>query len=117
MGVQHGFQIRTSAVDSTVNDIACLVDAQPQRIIDDAAIDVDLDQVGGGDFVEQQAKGVDQEVLVRPWHAGREVRVDMVGPAKQRRQAIGGGQLDPHLPLLAADSLAHRAGGIGDDRQ
>ncbi|MNH35843.1 hypothetical protein D3C79_965720 [compost metagenome] len=82
VGVQHGLEVGAGAVDGAVNHITGLVDAQAQRVVDDRAVHVHFHQVGRGDLVEQQAEGIDQKVLIGPRHPGREVRVDVVGPAQ-----------------------------------
>lgn len=46
-------QVVACAVDGTVDHIAGVVDAQAGRVVDDGAVEVDLDQVGGTDFIEQ----------------------------------------------------------------
>ncbi|MCY1438494.1 hypothetical protein D9M71_546960 [compost metagenome] len=82
VGMQHGLEVGAGAVDGAVNHITGLVDAQAQRVVDDRAVHVHFHQVGRGDLVEQQAEGIDQKVLIGPRHPGREVRVDVVGPAQ-----------------------------------
>ncbi len=66
MGVQHGGEVWAGAVDGAVDHIACLVDAQARWVVDERTVHIDLDQVRGGDLVEQQAERIDQEMLVRP---------------------------------------------------
>ncbi|MNW23105.1 hypothetical protein D3C71_2250090 [compost metagenome] len=56
-------------------------------------------------------------MFVRPRHAGGKMRVDVVGPAEQGGQAVGGGQFDPYLPLFGADPVAHLVGAGNDGRQ
>ena len=116
VGVQHRLQIMACAVDGAVDHIAGVVDPQARRVIDKGAVQIDLDQVGGADFVEQQPESIDQEMRLGPWHPRREMRVDMIGPLVQRRQSVGRGQLDPHLPLLRCDPLAHIAQDTGNRR-
>ncbi len=97
-------------MDGAVDNVASVVDAQAGRVIDEGAVDVDLDQIGRGDLVEQQAKRVDQEVLIRPRHPRGKVRVDVVGPAFQGGDPVSRRQFHPHLPLFRADPIAHVAG-------
>ena len=74
---------------------------------DDVAFEIDLDQIGGGDLVEHQAIGIDQKMMFGPRHARRQMGEDHVGPAVVVDQAIGGRQIDPHLPFLGADATAN----------
>jgi hypothetical protein len=78
------------------------------RLLEDVAVDVDLDQARGGDLLAEVAIGVDQELVVLARHPHRDVVVDQVGPAVMGDQPVGGGQFDPRLPLLVAHALADR---------
>ena len=69
------------------------------RVHDLVALQVDLDQIGGGHFLEHQPIGVDQEVL-GTGNLGRHVGEDHVIPAMHRDQAVAGGQIHPGLPFL-----------------
>lgn len=60
----------------------------------DLAVDIDLDQAGGGDFVEAQTEGVDQEGAVLARHAGGDVGIDQVVPAAARGETVGSGEID-----------------------
>ena len=63
--------------------------------VDDlVAVDVDLHQARRGDLLEQQAVRIDQEVMLRPRHARRDVREDHVVPAVQCDQPVGRGEID-----------------------
>jgi hypothetical protein len=52
-------------------------------VAQDVAVDVHLDEVGGGDLLKQQPERVDEEVMLGPWHARGEVRRQQVRPAEQ----------------------------------
>jgi hypothetical protein len=93
-------------VDGAVNHVAGVVDTQALRVVYQFTVDIDLDQVRRGDFIEQQAEGVDQEMLLIARHSGRKVGVDVIGPAQLRGQAIGSRELDAHFPFLGRDTLA-----------
>jgi hypothetical protein len=70
------------------------------------ALLVDLDQAAGGDFVEHQAVGVDQEVVLGPGDAlGADVGEHQVAPAVQRHQPVAGGEVDAQLPLFGLTSV------------
>ena len=72
-------------------------------VVELVAVNVDLDEVGGGDFAEMQPERVDQEgpILVR--HLQRDVVVDHLVPTKHREHAVAGGELLARLPFSLAD--------------
>ncbi|MBN4174434.1 hypothetical protein GSU75_01639 [Pseudomonas savastanoi pv. phaseolicola] len=43
VGVQHRLQVMARSVNGTVNHVTGVVDTQPCRVIDNRAVDVDLD--------------------------------------------------------------------------
>ena len=61
---------------------------------------VDFNEAAGRHFLEQQAVGVDQEVLVRTRYPGRHVRENEIVPAKHRDQSVARGEVDTDLPFL-----------------
>ena len=83
------------------------VDAQPGGIVDDVAVLVDLHQRRGGDLLEHESIGIDQQVL-GSGHPRREMRVDQVGPLEQRSELVGGRKIAAHFPLFLADALVDR---------
>jgi hypothetical protein len=89
-------------VNRRVDDEAGIVDAVGAGL-DQVAIQIDLDQAGGGDLAEPQPIRIDQEVVLRTRHARRDVGEDQVVPALQRRQTIERGQIDANAPLVFAD--------------
>ena len=66
------------------------------RRADDVAIHVNFHQVRGLDLAVHQAKGVDQELVVRAGDAHGDVVVDQFVPAEMIEQAVGTGQLLAH---------------------
>ncbi len=60
----------------------------------DVAVQVDLDQHGGGHLAARTCRRVDQEVMLRTRDAGRDVGEDHVVPAVDGDQAIERGQID-----------------------
>ncbi|MCY1185107.1 hypothetical protein D9M73_258580 [compost metagenome] len=74
------------------------------------AIEVDLDQIGRGDFVEHQPVGVDQKVMLRPRNAHRDVGEDQIGHAKVRDQPVTGCQLLTQA-LLGGAAFGCQVGG------
>ena len=94
-------------VDGGVHREARRVD-RPARVAHGAAVQVDLHQGRGGDLAEIPPVGIDQEVVLRPRDAGRDVGEDHVVPPVQRHQAIERRQIDPRLPLLGGDLVLQR---------
>ena len=70
------------------------------------AVEINLHQTRCGDFVEHQAIGVDQKMMLRPRDPRRNVSVDQIVPAVMRDQAIACGEIDPLVPF----SLGHIRG-------
>lgn len=60
--VKYATDIRPSGVNRGVKDVAGLVDAQLRRSrVEHVAVEVDLDQVAGSDFVVEQAEWIDED--------------------------------------------------------
>jgi hypothetical protein len=72
------------------------------RVLDHVAVRIDLDQRRGGDLLEEQAVGVDQEVVLRPRDPGRNVGEDHVVPAVQGHGPVERGEFHARPPLLLA---------------
>ena len=104
--VDHAVDLGTRGVHAAVDDEPGFVNAHADRVVLDLAFGVDPHQARGGDLVEHQPVGVDEEVL-RSRHARREVRVDQIGPLVDRGELVGGGEVDPHLPLFLGDAVAY----------
>ena len=64
MGVEHAFGIGPRRVDRGMDDEAGRID-RSCVVLDDVAVEIDLDQVRGGDLLEQHAVGIEQEVILR----------------------------------------------------
>ena len=62
-----------------------------------------LDQDAGGDLVEHQPIGIDQEVVLGPGNARADVGEDQIAPAVQSDQAVARSQVDAELPFGGAD--------------
>ncbi len=75
------------------------------RLAHRQALDVDLHQRGGGDLLEHHLVRVDQEVVLGPGHARRQVGEDQVVPAIQGHQAERRRQVHPQIPLLLGHGL------------
>src|ERR1700679_339827 len=65
-----------------------------RRGADLLAFEIDLDQAGGGDLLEHQPVGVDEEVMLRAWDARGNVGEDEIVPAVERDQSIAGREID-----------------------
>ena len=114
MGMQHRIGFRARFVDATVDHEPGLVDAQARGVLEDIALLVDLYERRGGDLVEHQAERVDQEMVLGAGHARGEMREDQVGPFVVRGQLVGGGEIDPHIPLFLAYTVTQAGAGLED---
>src|ERR1700739_2733568 len=63
------------------------------------AVEVDLDQTRGGDFIKHQTVGVDQEMMLRTRHPRGDMGVDQIVPAIMRDETVAGGEGDALAPL------------------
>src|SRR5262249_22774936 len=81
------------------------------RLLDQIAVEIDLDQVRGRHLIEQQPEAVEQEMAGLTGHARRDVGVDQVGPAEVLDQPVARREIDPLLPLGGTEV---RAGGPAD---
>ncbi|MNN59054.1 hypothetical protein D3C81_1741420 [compost metagenome] len=104
--VQHAVGVVAHLVHRAVDGEAGLV-GLVARLAQLVAVEVDLQQAGGGDLVECQAERVDQELVVAPRHAHGDVVGDQVAPAEQLDQSIGGGQVDTRLPFQGIQVFSH----------
>jgi hypothetical protein len=107
VGVDHAVDVMARLVHGAVDHEAGQVDAVAgARIQHQLAVEVDLDQARGGDFLVGVAVGVDEEVAVLARHAPGYVVVDEVVHAEQRDQAVAGRDVHAHLPFLRAHLAA-----------
>ena len=93
MHVQHAMGVFASGMHGTVDIETGRID-RVRGCHDLATGEVDLDQAGGGDLLEEHAVGIDQEVILRPGDAGRDVSEHQVVPTVQRHQPIACGEID-----------------------
>ena len=70
------------------------------------ALLVHLDQRRGGDFLEEHAVGVEQEMVVRVRNARRDMGAGHVAPPVLGGKLVAGREIDPHLPFV----LGHAVG-------
>jgi hypothetical protein len=103
MQMHHGRGVLPRHVDRRMDREPGRVDGMAARS-DRRAVDVDLDQARRGDLLEHHVVGVDQEMMLRPRHACRQMREDQIVPAVKGDQPIGGGKVDARLPF----AWAHR---------
>ncbi|MNR33693.1 hypothetical protein D3C85_1513860 [compost metagenome] len=71
-------------------------------------LDVDGDQVGGRDFLRAQAVLVDQEGGGFSGQAHGNVREDLVAPAIEIQQPVGGGQVGAQLLFCGVHRVSRR---------
>ena len=77
------------------------------RRADIVALDIDLDQVRRGNFVIEQAEGVDEEDVFLTRDGNRDMVVDALAPAEVIEDAVTGCQVLPRLPFgIAAFEIA-----------
>jgi hypothetical protein len=94
--VHHARCLGARLVDGAVDDPARRIDRLPAaRLV--GAGDVDLEQVGGGDLLEQHAERNEEKAPGRIGQAARQVRVDQVVHAAPGEHAVAGGELAPRL--------------------
>src|SRR4051812_14356403 len=94
--------IVAAAMDRAVNDEPGLVHGGI-GLIDQVAVEIDLDEVGGGHLVKEQPEAVEQKVAGLVRHARRNVRVDQIGPAEMLDQTVTCRELDALFPLGGSD--------------
>ena len=114
MGVDDAVDIVAAAMDRAVNDESGPVHGGI-GLIDQVAVEIDLDEVGGGHLVEQQPEAVEQKVAGLVRDARRNVRIDQIGPAEMLDQTVTGRELDAlssHSDV-EAELAALKAGGSG----
>ncbi len=109
VGVQmdHEPRVLARAVHRRMDHIARSIDAVG-TVHDDVPLEVHLDQGRRRHLIEIDAEGVDQEVVLGPRDAGRDVGEDQVVPALQRRQPVERREVDADAPLFFADPSPER---------
>ena len=115
----HGVQVDdvvrvfARAVDGRMDGETRRID-EAGRVLNDVSVQIDLHQTGGRHFLEIPAVRVDEEMMLRPRHARRDVGEDHVVPPVQRDQTVKGGQLDPSVPFPLGDpGLQGNSGTVG----
>ncbi|MCY1294532.1 hypothetical protein D9M70_438310 [compost metagenome] len=100
VGVQDDVRIRAGGVHRGVDDIGGGVDAEAVvGLVHQGAVEVDLVQAGGGDFLVQHAERIEQDVLGLARHPRGDVVVDQVGHAVGVNRTVQRGQFDAHFPF------------------
>jgi hypothetical protein len=105
--VQHALRVVASLMDGAVDDEAGRVDRE-RRILDLVAVEVDLHEARRGDLVEEDAVGIDEELILGAGHAQRDVREDEVFPAEHRAGAIRGCEVDARRPFFGRNLVLER---------
>ena len=96
--MKHAAGVLAHFVDRRMDGEAGRVDAVV-ALGELVAVEIDLDQARGGDLVEHQAVGIDQEMMLRSRHPRGDVGVDQIVPAIMRDQPVAGGEIDALVPL------------------
>ena len=107
--VDHAVGIGPGAMHRAVDGEAARVGGAAAAV-DHPAVEVDHQQAGGGDLVEAEAEGVDQEGVGAAGQAQRQVGVDQVAPAVAGGEPVSGGEVDTGPPFGFVEAL--RAGDI-----
>ncbi len=83
------------------------IDAEADRIVDHLAVDIDGDEVGGGDLFEAQAIGVDEKTVMGARQPCGNMGVDAVVEAETVDQPVGRGEVAarPLIPIIGAWNL------------
>src|SRR3546814_6207030 len=114
MRVQNTLNIRSGLMDSPMNDEARLVDAQPRRVINNVALQIDLDKAGRRYLIVQQAKRVEQHMLLFARNAAGDVIVNAIRQPEMGYQPVAFRQFDSRPPLVfghaVLDLRASRSG-------
>src|SRR5215472_8445182 len=116
MGVDDAIDVAASAVDCAVNDEPGFVHGSV-RLLDEIAIEIDLDEVRGRHLLEQQPETVEQEMTGLARNARRNVGVDQIGPTEMLHQAVARGEIDALLPFGGIDVRPCGSADGGCDRR
>jgi len=110
MRVEHEVIVGVMQMNRAVNHETRGVDVG--RALEHLAVLVDLDQVGRGHLLVEQAETMHQKRVIGARHARGDVIPDGVVPAEQMGQAEHRREIDPHLPFGRAG--LDRAFGAGE---
>src|SRR5262245_35275022 len=116
MSVDDAIDVAASAVDCAVNDEPGFVHGSV-RLLDEIAIEIDLDEVRGRHLLEQQPETVEQEMTGLARNARRNVGVDQIGPTEMLHQAVARGEIDALLPFGGIDVRPCGSADGGCDRR
>ena len=109
MDVHDARHILPGRMNAAVNREAGRIDFVG-RVHDLPAAEIDLDERGSRDFLEQHAVGIDQKMMLRSGNPRRHVSEDEVIPAVERNQPIRGREIHAYVPFGGADLPSHRGG-------
>src|SRR3546814_5545386 len=77
MQMQHRRRVGARLMDRRMDGETRRVDGG-RRVIDPVSVDVDLDEAGRRDLLEHMGIGVDQEMMIGPRHARRQMGEDQI---------------------------------------
>ena len=84
-------------------------------VLDDVALEVDLDQVRRRHLAEMDPVGIDQEVFLAPGHPRRDMGREQVVHVEMGDEPVTGGEIDADVPFrlghrgVVVDTLDHGA--------
>ena len=99
VGMEDALGVVSRGVDRAVNHEAGGVHGK-RRVLHLVALQIDLDQAGRRDLVEEQPVRVDEELVGGARHPRRDVREHQVLPAEVRHEPVAGSQIDAHRPFF-----------------
>jgi hypothetical protein len=117
VGVQHADRVGAGGVDGAVDREPGRIDAEPHRVREHVAVDIDGDEVLRRHLLEAHPVGIDQEPVPVPRQPRRDVGVDAVVEAQPMDQPVGGRQIDAHRPDRLLNPSAGPGVPVRDDRR
>jgi hypothetical protein len=103
VGMHDADCILAARMDSAVNDESGWI-YRPVGVTNDVALKVDFHEIGRSDLIIGEAVGVDEKVMLPPWHSHRDMILGHLAPAEIIEHTVAAGQIDAQLPLLRCDS-------------
>ena len=74
-------------------------------VLKGVSVHVHLHEGRGCDLFKQQAKGIEQKMMLGPGNTHREMGKYQIIPTVMSRHAVSGGQLNPQFPLFFAHTV------------
>ena len=107
--MDHALDVGPRGMDRAVNDESRRMKIE-RRLVDNFAVEVDLDQAGGGGLIEHQSERGEQEMFLFAGYPRRYVGKDQLAPPVVICEAKKSRELDAGFPFRVADPPAHVRG-------